>query len=116
VLDADTIPARLQGAIRVPDRKVTVYEKRSWPARFETWGEFQNLHGSGDVRIPRVPASEPLQVEVQAFVDAIRTGVVSVASGEEGLAVVEVLNALQRSMDEGGVPITLDALPAGRTG
>jgi len=25
VLDADTIPARLQGAIRVPDRKVTVY-------------------------------------------------------------------------------------------
>jgi predicted dehydrogenase len=98
------------------DRKVTIYDKGYSPGRFETWGEFQNLHGSGDVRIPRVPAAEPLQVEMQAFVDAIRSGVVSVASGEEGLAVVEVLNALQRSMDEGGVPITLDALPAGRTG
>jgi predicted dehydrogenase len=94
------------------DRKVTIYEKGYSPARFETWGEFQNLHGSGDVRIPRVPASEPLSLECQAFVDAIRTGEVPVAGGDEGLAVVEVLNALQRSMDEGGAPVSLEASPA----
>jgi hypothetical protein len=46
-------------------------------------------------------------------VDAIRTGEVPVAGGDEGLAVVEVLNALQRSMDEGGAPVTLEASPAG---
>ena len=63
-----------------------------------------------------MPAAEPLQVEVQAFVDAIRERRAPVASGEEGLAVVEVLDALQRSMDEGGVPIALDPEPASRAG
>jgi predicted dehydrogenase len=98
------------------DRKLTIYDKGYSPSRFETWGEFQNLHGSGDVRIPRVPAAEPLMIECQAFADAIRTGSVPVAGGDEGLAVVEVLTALQRSMDDGGTPVTLDAAaPAGRT-
>jgi predicted dehydrogenase len=94
------------------DRKVTIYDKGYSPARFETWGEFQNLHGSGEVRIPRVPASEPLLLEVQAFADGIRQGRIDVASGDEGLAVVEVLTALQRSMDEGGAPVDLAPAPA----
>jgi predicted dehydrogenase len=88
------------------DRKVTVYEKTAWPARFETWGEFQALR-SGDVHIPRIAADEPLQLEMRAFVDAIRTGVEPVAGGAEGLAVVEVLEALQRSLDSGGAPVEL---------
>ena len=89
------------------DRKVTVYEKRSWPARFETWGEFQALQ-SGDTHIPRIPADEPLQLEMRAFVEAVRTGSTPIASGAEGLAVVETLAALQRSLDDGGRPVVLD--------
>ncbi len=89
------------------DRKVTVYDKRSLPGRFETWGEFQALR-SGDIRIPRIPADEPLLLEMRAFVDAVRTGAAPVASGAEGLAVVETLAALQVSLDRGGRPVTLD--------
>ncbi len=89
------------------DRKVTIYDKTSLPARFETWGEYQALQ-SGDIRIPRLPAEEPLRVEAQAFVDAIRKGRVDVADGDEGLAVVEILNALQRSLDRGGAVVALD--------
>ncbi len=89
-----------------PDRKVTIYDKASSPSRFETWGEFQALR-QGDVRIPQVPASEPLLVECQAFVDAVRTGAEPVASGAEGLQVVEVLDALQRSLDADGAPVRL---------
>ncbi len=74
------------------DRKVTIYDKGYSPARFETWGEFQNLHGSGDVRIPRVPAAEPLQIECRPSSTRSAAAVVTVASGEEGLAVVEVLD------------------------
>ena len=88
------------------DRKVTVYEKTSWPARFETWGEFQALQ-SGDIHVPRIPSDEPLQLEVRAFVEAIRSGVDPVASGAEGLAVVEVLEGLQRSLDNGGGKVAL---------
>ena len=68
------------------DRKVTLYEKTSIPKRFETWGEFQALQ-SGDIRIPRVPGDEPLRLEAQAFVNAIRTGEVPIAAGDEGLDV-----------------------------
>jgi predicted dehydrogenase len=88
------------------DRKVTVYEKASLPSRFETWGEFQNLR-SGDIHIPRIAPSEPLSLECQAFVDAVRTGQDPLANGEEGLAVVEVLEALQRSLEEGGTAVRL---------
>ena len=91
------------------DRKVTVYEKASLPSRFESWGEFQNLR-SGDVHIPRIAASEPLSLECQAFVDAVRSGREPLASGEEGLAVVEVLEALQRSLEDGGAAVRLSVL------
>jgi predicted dehydrogenase len=88
------------------DRKVTVYEKASWPKRFETWGEFQALQ-SGDIHIPRIDSVEPLAVQMQAFVDAVRAGRAVVATGEEGLAVVAVLEALAASLRAGGAPVTL---------
>ena len=95
-----------------PERKVTVYEKASSPSRFETYGEFQNLR-SGDIHIPRVAATEPLGLECRAFVDAVRSGRTTVASGEEGLAVVEVLEALTRSLEAGGAPVALEpSVPA----
>ena len=90
------------------DRKLTVYEKASSPSRFDTWGEFQALR-TGDVKIPQVPNAEPLIQETKAFVDAIVAGQATVASGDEGLAVVEVLTALQTSLEQHGAPIRLDA-------
>ncbi len=90
------------------DRKLTVYEKASSPSRFDTWGEFQALR-TGDVKIPQVPNAEPLIQETKAFVDAIVAGKATVASGDEGLAVVEVLTALQTSLEQRGAPIRLDA-------
>jgi predicted dehydrogenase len=89
------------------DRKLTVYEKASSPSRFDTWGEFQALR-TGDVRIPQVPNAEPLVQETKAFVAAICEGRATVASGAEGLAVVEVLTALQTSLEQRGAPIRLD--------
>jgi len=88
------------------ERKLTIYEKASSPSRFDTWGEFQALR-SGDVTIPQVPSAEPLLQETTAFVEAIRRGAATVASGDEGLAVVEVLSALQASLEQGGAPVRL---------
>lgn len=88
------------------ERKLTIYEKASSPSRFDTWGEFQALR-TGDVNIPQVPNAEPLLQETTAFVDAVRRGAATVASGDEGLAVVEVLSALQASLGQGGAPVRL---------
>ena len=90
------------------ERKLTVYEKASSPSRFDTWGEFQALR-TGDVQIPQVSNAEPLIQETKAFVEAIRNGAATIASGDEGLAVVEVLTALQTSLEQHGAPVRLDS-------
>jgi predicted dehydrogenase len=46
------------------ERKVTVYDKAPWK-RAETYGEWQTR--SGDIYIPKIPTSEPLRLECEAF-------------------------------------------------
>ncbi len=61
----------------------------------------------GDIHAPRVPAGEPLALEVADFVDAATTGRSPRADGRAGLAVVAVLEASDRSLAENGAPIAV---------
>ena len=63
---------------------------------------------SGDISIPRISSDEPLRLEVEEFAAAIRENRAPVSDGNSGIAVVEVLAGLQRSLDEGGAVITVD--------
>jgi predicted dehydrogenase len=87
-----------------PERKVTVFDK----------GDVQTPEGristhTGDVWIPRVDTREPLRLECEHFLRAVR-GEEPVRTGvEEGLRVVEVLEALQTSLERGGETIALRA-------
>jgi predicted dehydrogenase len=87
--------------IRVYDKGVTVQP------HYDTFGEFQLAYRFGDIYIPKVDDSEPLKVECLSFLEAIRKGAIGKSSAHEGLAVVEVLEAAQRSMRLGGrlVPV-----------
>jgi predicted dehydrogenase len=89
------------------DRKVTVYDKGINLPRADTYGEYVAVR-SGDISIPRVPSDEPLRLEVEEFAAAIREGRAPVSDGNSGIAVVEVLAGLQRSLDEGGAVQTVD--------
>jgi len=95
--------------IRVYDKGVTVQP------HYDTFGEFQLAYRFGDIYIPKVDDSEPLKVECLSFLEAIRKGAISKSSAYEGLAVVEVLEAAQRSVRRGGrmVPVA-DTLKARR--
>jgi predicted dehydrogenase len=89
------------------DRKVTVYDKgdvQIQPGKISTH--------TGDIHIPEISREEPLRLEVQAFLDAVRSGSVERAGVDEGLAVVEVLEAMQRSLEAGGETVVLEAAPA----
>jgi predicted dehydrogenase len=88
-----------------PERKVTVYDK----------GEVRTPAGSisthtGDIHIPQISLEEPLRIECRSFLEAVRSGTASRADADEGLAVVEVLEALQTSLERGGETIRLAAV------
>jgi predicted dehydrogenase len=90
------------------DRKVTVYDKG--PVEI-TSGKI-STH-TGDITIPVISNEEPLRIECRAFVEAVRSGdATHPANAAEGVAVVEVLEAMQRSLDQGGTTIALEPATA----
>jgi predicted dehydrogenase len=90
------------------ERKITVYDKgpvEIAPGKISTH--------TGDITIPSISREEPLRVECRAFIEAVRSGDPShPANGAEGVAVVEVLQAMQRSLEAGGATISLEGAPA----
>jgi len=93
------------------DRKVTVYDKGATTTRtqFESYGEFVTLH-FGDIHIPRIGNDEPLRVECQHFVDCVRDDRRPRSDGRDALNVVRVLEAMERSLREGGRPVKTSEL------
>jgi predicted dehydrogenase len=71
----------------------------------ETYGEFKLLVRDGDIVSPKVEPSEPLKNQCLAFVDAINTGRVPLASGPFGCGVVRALTAIEASMRAQGAAI-----------
>ncbi len=63
----------------------------------------------GPVVIPRVDPEEPLARECRHFLECVRTGARPRSDGEEGLAVVRVLEAASRSLAAGGAPEPVEA-------
>jgi predicted dehydrogenase len=78
------------------ERKVTVYDK-GFDERSDSYGEY--ITRSGDIWSPRVPNREPLRLECEHFVEAVRTGAAPRSDGHAGLRVVRVLEALQARLD-----------------
>lgn len=92
------------------ERKVTVYDKGPVP-RTETYGEYIQVR-SGDIHIPRIPASEPLKLVCERFVQAVRDRLPTPSDGPAGAEVVAVLEAMTTSLREGGRPVSLAAVSA----
>jgi predicted dehydrogenase len=76
---------------------------------YDTYGEYLNLR-YGDVQIPWVKTAEPLRAETGHFLDCVRERKRPLTDGRNGLAVVSVLEAAQRSLEEGGRAIELGSV------
>ena len=92
------------------ERKVTVYDKGFDPD-FRNYGEY--ITRSGDVMSPQVSNEEPLRIECRHFLECVTSGSEPRSGAASALRTVRVLEALQRSLEGGGVPIQLAAAPAG---
>ena len=87
--------------------KVRIYDKGAFRKGDVTYGDFQYKLHSGDILIPRLDLHEPLQMECAHWIDCIRTGSRPLTDGENGLRVLKVLDAGERSLRQEGAKIVL---------
>jgi predicted dehydrogenase len=78
------------------ERKLTVYDK-GFDEDSRTYGEY--ITRSGGSFSPQIANVEPLRVECEQFITAIREGTPPRSDGASGLRVVRVLESLQDSLD-----------------
>jgi len=71
----------------------------------DIFGEFQYKLHSGDIHIPRIDLSEPLRNECAHFVECVEKGTKPQTDGQNGLRVIKVLEAAQRSLGKRGAPV-----------
>jgi predicted dehydrogenase len=87
--------------------KIRIYDKGvELGADFQTYGEYLSLR-SGDIVIPKIDSSEPLRNECLHFVDCVEKRKQPRSDGVEGLKVLKILTAAQKSMENGGSPVTI---------
>lgn len=88
--------------------KVKVYDKGVYlKSQGAGYGEFQYKLHSGDILIPKLDMVEPLRLECEHFINCIKNQTAPLTDGAEGLRVVRVLEAAQRSLDAGGAVVSL---------
>jgi predicted dehydrogenase len=90
-----------------PAEKVRIYDKGVVGRDFSSYGEWLTIR-SGDITIPKVDTAEPLKIECQHFLDCVRSGEKPRSDGHDGLRVVKVLEAADRSIERHGSPVTLE--------
>jgi predicted dehydrogenase len=83
--------------------KIKIYDKGvEEPNYTNGFGEFQLSYRYGDILIPNIRQVEPLKVECQHFLQCITDHIKPFSSGEDGLNVVKILEAAQKSLSNHG--------------
>lgn len=92
-----------------PLDKIKIYDKGVTAIRrTDTFGEFQFAYHYGDVVSPYIRFEEPLRLQCKHFLDCIRNGETPITDGHNGTQVVRILEAMQHSMDNNGINVTLE--------
>jgi predicted dehydrogenase len=112
-------PSKLRNTTIVGSRKMLVYDDTEHLEKVkifdkgvnyrdpETFGEYQLSYRAGDIVSPKLDSYEPLQAEMDDFLNAVLTGGAPRTTGESGLTVVQVLEEAERSLVAGGQPMLL---------
>lgn len=92
-----------------PSEKIRIYDKGvDRKVDYQTYAEYLSLR-DGDIHIPHIEMKEPLQIECQHFLDSIKNKAQPLTDGRNGLETLRVLAAAQKSLDNGGMPVKLEA-------
>jgi predicted dehydrogenase len=94
--------------VRVFSRGVTMVAPQN-----PSYGEFMFKLRDGDIVSPLIEATEPLKNQCAHFVDCVCTGKSPITGGAAGAAAVRVMEAIDKSIAQRGVPVALDGVVAG---
>jgi predicted dehydrogenase len=92
--------------IRVYDSGVTASKSQDASDREAAYRTLVSYR-TGDVWVPKLDSTEALRYVCDEFLNAIRESRRPMTDGHSGLRVVRMLEAAQRSMDQGGAAIKL---------
>ena len=100
--------------LKILDRGVS-YDAPAQEARGQSFGEYRAVLREGTITIPRLPSGEPLSTQFGEFLAAVNEGREPYSGIPQARDVVRVLEAAQRSLENGGAPEQLPAASAART-
>lgn len=87
--------------------KLRIYDNHAEMPPAKSYGEAIQVR-FGDILIPRVEMTEPLRLECKHFVECVRDRATPVSDAHDGLRVIRIIEAAQRSMELDGAPIALE--------
>jgi len=94
-----------------PVEKLRIYDKGyDRPPTFTEYAEYLSIR-NGDIVIPRIAMTEPLEIECRHFIECIEQHRTPRTDGASALSVVRVLEAAQESLEADGssVPVKRDS-------
>jgi predicted dehydrogenase len=90
----------------VSDEKVKVYDKGvdripkvGEQMDYDNFNNYQILHRSGDIFIPKINFQEPLKIEVAHFLDCVATGKTPITGPKHARDVVAVMEMVQKALE-----------------
>jgi predicted dehydrogenase len=98
------------------EERIRVFDKGVMPSASAGNGQIPMSYRYGEIRSPYLTAQEPLDIQDRHFLDCVEDGLLPTTNGENGAAVVRVLECAEISLREGR-PVALDEVvaPNGRT-
>lgn len=93
-----------------PDQKLVLFDRGIEPATILSYEQGLDMR-SGEIRSPPVRMEEPLRLECDAFLEAMRTRQPPRTDGRSGLEVVRALDAGARSVRSGGAFVPVARVP-----
>jgi UDP-2-acetamido-3-amino-2,3-dideoxy-glucuronate N-acetyltransferase len=110
-------PFKEQKLVVVGDQKMAVFnDTRDWPDKLliyphhVQWVNGLPVPEKAEPERVDIPQEEPLRNECRHFLDCIADRRVPLTDGHEGLQVLHILNASQRSLENNGQRVLLDGL------
>jgi len=87
--------------------KIRIYDKGADKnPSYESFGEYLTLR-AGDIVIPKISGVEPLAEECNHFLQCVKTRQAPRTDGRDGLRTLRALDAAERSLAQGGAPVSL---------
>jgi len=109
-------PFKEQKLVVVGDKKMAVFDDaQPWPDKLLLypheikWQDNIPVPTKADPERLEIPENEPLRLECEHFLGCLSNGTKPLTDGNEGLRVLKILNASQRSLDKNGCKISLNS-------